>query len=153
MEYKDVSTLVKKDDTKVEYRHRGGKRMFIVRGERAGRQMWQKVGNKRSIAGNLVSELTTVEQFVDNMMNSIDYSYDSLMPMQSSFALVEETVLLYKGNPEDLRFKQEVRVPFTDANNAGMSRSGVGRTLRRPYHGWTCTCWQCRGLKEPDREE
>lgn len=149
IKYRDIKGLVAKDTDPAKHRHPGGKRMYITRGEKTSRRMWQKVGQKKSsLAGRYLAELTPLEQLVDEINESI--SYETLWPVCSSFALVEEAAALYKGDPRDPKYKSNVKVPFSDINNAGMSRSGVGRTLRRPYHGWTCTCWLCT-TGDPDK--
>jgi hypothetical protein len=149
MEYKDLKNFVIKDIDPAKHRHPGGPRKYIVRGEKTSRRIWQKVGGSNKPSARYLVELTPLEKIISDMQEN-DFAYTELAPTQSSFALVEEAVCLYKGDPRDERYTiyGNVKVPFADVNAVGMSRSGVGRTLRRPYHGWGCTCYECDGYPE-----
>jgi hypothetical protein len=148
MEFKSVKDLVVKDEDPTKHRHPGGPRKYIVRGEKAGRLLWFKVNpHKSSVGARLKEELTPTEQIVEELRSS-DVYYDDLYPVVSSFHLVEESARLYKGDIDDWRYRKGVRVPFTDINNVGRSSSGVGRTLRRPFHGDGCNCYICMPEKD-----
>lgn len=154
-EFKSITQLEPKDPDVAKYRHPGGgPRKFITRGAKEGRLMWYKINVKHRGGAKLIDNLTQLEQAVEDIRHlKNEASYDDLYPVVSSFYLVEEAARLYYGDETDWRYKKGVKTPYTDVNNVGRSVSGVGRTLKRPFHGdfgKPCTCYICMPENEKD---
>lgn len=153
-DFKSATQLELKDLDVAKHRHPGGgPRRWIVRGAKEGRLLWYKINVKNRGSSKARENLTQLEEAVENLRH-LDHeaSYDDLYPVVSSFYLVEEAARLNYGDENDWRYKKRIRVPFTDVNNLGRSVSGVGRTLKRPFHGdfgKECLCYICR----PDLEK
>lgn len=90
-----------------DYR-KGGRWRGVLAGAKGGRKMWQRNGKRKRSWSYNPETLTTLEQIVnrtlvpeEKMITPYqDPTYDEIVPMMSSFALVEEAVKLYGVCPD-----------------------------------------------------